>query len=128
MLGPVQCGPSHCTALAAIRRLAVMELPTGGVIPYPTWSYSLMAKSSLWAAPRVIQAVPFSRWGDTTLMIDLLQKAAGKQIISMMERQVSEGLLVEDQRVVIIQPRLIVRDSTHNIVASLVFRRSVARR
>jgi hypothetical protein len=53
-------------------------------------------------------------------MIDLLQKAAGKQIFSMMERQVSEGLLVEDQRVVIIQPGLIVQDSTHNIVTSLV--------
>lgn len=52
-------------------------------------------------------------WTDPPLTtIDLLHESAAKQMISMMERQISEGSLSDNQRVVTIQPRLIVREST----------------
>ena len=52
-------------------------------------------------------------WTDPPLTtIDLLHEAAAKQMISMMERQISQDALSEDDRVVTIQPRLIVREST----------------
>ena len=52
-------------------------------------------------------------WTDPPLTtIDLLHEAAAKQMIDMMERQIIEGSQSEGDRVVTIQPRLIVREST----------------